>query len=215
MKRFFDGSQSVSETKPKDWTGNSTAVYSTLGASNHSTSTRADNDFYATHPKAIDGLLSIYGKELPKTILEPFCGMGHISERLTYYGYNVISEDLVNRGYGSGGIDFLKRTNMPDGCDCIISNPPYNKAKEMVLHGLSILPEGGQLIFFLKTTFVEGLTRRKEIFDRTPPKYLFQFSERIPCAKNGDFSSSTGSAVAYAWYVWQKNWTGDTTIKWI
>jgi len=37
------------------------------------------------------------------------------------------------------------------------------------------------------------------------------------CAKNGDFESKKkeGSAVAYAWYVWEKGYKGETVIKWI
>lgn len=33
--------------------------------------------------------------------------------------------------------------------------------------------------------------------------------------KNGDFESTTSSAVAYAWYVWQKGYKGNTIVKWI
>ena len=38
------------------------------------------------------------------------------------------------------------------------------------------------------------------------------------CAKNGEFDkmrAGGGSAVAYAWYVWQKGYKGDTIVKWI
>lgn len=31
---------------------------------------------------------------------------------------------------------------------------------------------------------------------------------------NGDFDSISSSAVAYAWYVWEKGYTGDTVLKW-
>lgn len=44
------------------------------------------------------------------------------------------------------------------------------------------------------------------------------FSERVLCAKNGDFEGMKqggGSAVAYAWFVWQKGYNGNTTIEWI
>lgn len=44
-------------TDSKDWTGNKASVYKTLAASNHSSSEREKNDFYATDPKAIDLLL--------------------------------------------------------------------------------------------------------------------------------------------------------------
>lgn len=36
--------------------------------------------------------------------------------------------------------------------------------------------------------------------------------------KNGEFDkmrAGGGSAVAYAWYVWQKGYKGNTIVKWI
>ncbi len=44
---------------PKDWTGNRKTTFVTLGASNHSNHDRAENDYYATEPKAIDFLLEV------------------------------------------------------------------------------------------------------------------------------------------------------------
>lgn len=72
---------------------------------------------------------------------------------------------------------------------------------------------------FLKTTFLEGKERRKKIFNINPPRWIYQFSERILCAKNGEFDymrAHGGSAVAYFWAVWQKkNETMTTEVKWI
>ena len=34
-------------------------------------------------------------------------------------------------------------------------------------------------------------------------------------ALNGNFNDMKGSAVCYAWFVWQKGFVGDTIIKWI
>lgn len=42
--------------KDKDWIGNKPAVFTTLAASNHSNNQRADRDFYATEPRALDVL---------------------------------------------------------------------------------------------------------------------------------------------------------------
>lgn len=68
---------------------------------------------------------------------------------------------------------------------------------------------------FLKTTFLEGQRRYDDIFKITPPEYMLQFSKRVKCAKNADFSSYPSSAIAYAWYVWRKGFTGNTVVKWI
>ena len=42
----------------KDWTGNKTATFVTLAASNHSEGERQVNDYYATEPRAMELLLA-------------------------------------------------------------------------------------------------------------------------------------------------------------
>lgn len=84
----------------KDWTGNGKSMFVTLGASNHTDKERESNDFYATDPIAIDKLVGVMS--LPHKIWECACGTGCLSERLKHFGHEVISTDLVNRGYGGG-----------------------------------------------------------------------------------------------------------------
>lgn len=68
---------------------------------------------------------------------------------------------------------------------------------------------------FLKVQFLEGKERRK-LFEKYPPKVIYVSSSRINCAMNGDFEKyKFNSAVAYAWFVWEKGYCGDTVIKWI
>lgn len=43
----------------KDWKGNSKSVFAQLGASNHSTEERQNEDYYATDPEAAQWLLRI------------------------------------------------------------------------------------------------------------------------------------------------------------
>lgn len=202
-------------TTNKDWTGNKNSVFKTLGASNHTDKERQNEDYYATDPIAIDKLIKVF--KLPDVIYEPCCGEGHLSQRLKELGHKVYSSDLIDRGYGEVK-DFFEMVELPDDCNCILTNPPYAKALECVLHSLDLLKEDGLCLMFLKTTFLEGKKRYKELFSKTPPKYVFQFSERVLCAKNGDFDymrEHGGSAVAYAFYVWQKGYNGETIIKWI
>lgn len=93
----------------KDWTGNSKSIYSTLGATNHSEELRANSDFYATDPRAVDRLLKNF-TDLDKNVWEPACGEGHISQRLVDRGYNVRSSDIIVRSYPMEQIDFLSFT---------------------------------------------------------------------------------------------------------
>lgn len=202
----------------KDWTGNGGSIFTTLGASNHTDKEREQHDFYATSPKAIDSLAGRH-YNLPSHVWECACGRGDLSERLQYYGVEVTSTDLIYRGYGKGGVDFLEAKELPSpAIDGILTNPPYKYALAFVLHALELLQNGQQCIMFLKTTFLEGKERRKRLYSLYPPKVIYQFSERVLCAKNAEFERMKrggGSAVAYAWFVWEKGYKGDTIIKWI
>ena len=197
----------------KDWNGNSNSIYKTLGASNHTEKEREANDYYATEPKAVELLLE--QEKFSQWVWECACGEGHISEVLKANGYYVFSSDLIDRGYDDAKvIDFLTATkNELD----IITNPPYKFAKEFVEHALNISPEGTKIAMFLKVQFLEGKERRK-LFEKYPPKVIYVASGRLLCAKNGDFQrmkEGGGSAVAYAWFVWEKGYNGSPIVKWI
>ena len=195
----------------QDWTGNSRSTYSTLGASNHSSEDRQEDDFYATDPKAVEALLKV--EKFTPYILEPACGMGHISHTLEQAGYEVISQDKVYRGYGlKEPKDFfeIEKTMKMD----IVTNPPYKYAAEFVEHALDIVDEGSKVAMFLKLTFLESVKRLK-LFKKYPPQTVYVFSKRQVCAKNGDFDAANTAAVVYAWFVWKKGFTGDPVIKWL
>lgn len=201
----------------KDWTGNKNSVFKTLGASNHTDKDRETNDYYATHPSAIDKLKAEFN--IPNLVWEPACGEGHLSKRLIETGHSVFSSDLIDRGYGEV-LDFLSieayqyQGNFP----CILTNPPFRYATEFVLRALDLLPNKGCACFLLKTTALEGKNRYESIYRNSRPHYVFQFIERLLCAKNGDFDgmvSGGGSAVAYSWFVFEKGYKGETILEWI
>lgn len=99
----------------------------------------------------------------------------------------------------------------------MITNPPYKYALEVVLHSLELVREGDLVCMFVKTTFLEGKKRYKELFSKQPPMMMLQFVERILCAKNGDFEEARkqGSAVSYCWMIWKKGYRGKTIVDWI
>lgn len=206
-----------------DWKGNSKAIYTCLGASNHIDAPREVNDYYATHPSAVQMLLEL--ENFDKNIVEPCCGQGHISKVLEQYGYNVHSMDLIDRGYGEGGVDFLKYNETIDAD--IITNPPYSLAKEFIEHAMELVTDGHKIAMFLKLTFLES-SGRKALFKKYPPKKIWVSSSRIPCGKNGDFydrdkdgnikydkfgkPKEVSSAVCYAWFIFEKGYTGSITV---
>lgn len=97
----------------------------TLGASSLSKGERQAEDFYATEPKAIELLLA--EETFNKNVWECACGQGHLSKVLKAHGYEVKSTDLINRGYGVGGIDFLSTTEKWGGV--LLLTHPINTLK--------------------------------------------------------------------------------------
>lgn len=195
----------------KDWIGNGNSIYKTLGASNHTNKEREQDDYYATEPKAAELLLEL--ENFSPKIWECACGQGHLAEVFQRHGYDVRASDLVDRGYGQGNVDFLECDESFDGD--IITNPPYKYATQFVEKAIKTITDGHKVAMFLKLQFLEGKARGK-LFAKYPPKTIYVARGRLLCAKNGEFDkmrAGGGSAVAYAWYIWEKGYTGETVVK--
>lgn len=187
-------------------------------AGGNSTSIREENDFYATNPKTVRLFLDEFIKEndFKGSILEPACGNGNISEVLKEY-YNdseIISSDLIYRGYGVGEVDFL--TSNFKKVDMVITNPPFKYAKEFIEKGLKV--SNRYVIMLCKIQLLEGV-KRKEMFLNSPFKYLYIHTTRQATWKNGEKTDSNGkkwaTTMCLAWFVWDKEYIGQPIIKWI
>lgn len=185
-------------------------VFTPLGASNHSKGEREENDYYATDPKAGEILLEVE-PEL-NNIWECACGEGHLAKVFEKAGKLAKATDLINRGYGEVK-DFLT-TDIKSYDGDIVTNPPFCLASEFVTKALEIVLEGKKVCMFLRLLFLEG-KKRKELFKQYPPQIIYVFSNRITCAKNGDFEKYKRSAIVYAWFVWSKGYAGKTVVKWV
>lgn len=194
--------------------GNKNKIYRTLGASNATEEERAENDYYATDPLAAELLLQIEDIPKDKAIWECAAGEKHLANVFEAHGYSVFCSDLVKRLPDVEQVDFLNYDFDDWKFDgTIITNPPYSKALDFIKRSLDIVQDGNKIFMFLRLQFLEG-KKRKEFFEKNPPKTIWVASSRIMCAKNGDFEklkSTGGSAVAFAWFVWEK---GYTVIKW-
>lgn len=186
----------------KDCTGNARWAHTILGARNYAQTEREKHDYYATSPEAVEMLLGL--ENFNKNIWEPACGEGHISKVLEEHGHIVLSTDLIDRGFGTGEVDFLKQQNKFNGD--IITNPPYKYAKEFVEKALDLVDDGCKVAMFLKIQFLEGKARRA-LFEKHPPQTVYVSSGRLRCAMNGNFERyAKSNAICYAWYVWQKGY---------
>lgn len=191
----------------KDWIGNVHAV--------HTVNMRTNNefyDYYATDPKAVH--LLVNHEVFADHIWEPACGTGHISKVLLEAGYSVTSTDVVDRGYGDGLFDFLQGDVESNSVHAdIITNPPYKFAQQFVEKAIDVVSVGHKVAMFLKLTFLEG-NKRLRLFTQYPPKVVYVCVDRVKCGLNGNFEGER-SAVAYAWFVWEKGSMTPPQLRWL
>ncbi len=171
---------------------------------------RADDDFYRTPDHATLALLE--RESFPGLVWEPACGDGAISKVLLFNaGCGLYSTDLVHRGYGVGGVDFLKQEDR--FCNHIVTNPPYCLAEEFVRHALTRVDEVGKVAMLLKLNFLEG-QKRKKLFAETPLRTVYVFSKRLSFDR-GDVKGKGNGLLAYAWFVWDRSHDFHPELKWI
>ena len=183
---------------------------------------RVENDYYATNPKAVEMLFERY-EVRGNTFLEPCVGGGHIAKAVDKLIGDKLEEttylDIVDRGYPNTIVkDFLQyKTNKR--YDIIISNPPYSLAQEFIEKSLSLLSSKGHCIMFLKLQFLEG-AKRKEFFEKYPPKYIYVFRNRMATWNNGsevdpNTSKRWATTMCHAWFIWEKDSNTEPIIRWL
>ncbi len=165
--------------------------------------TREPNDHYPTPDIAVSSLLE--REEFVGTVWEPCCGAGNIAK---FFPNCVASDIRLDNIYGEQGVDFL---NEKRSVDHIITNPPYSLAQKFVEHSLECA--SGKIAMLCKLAFLEGKARHK-LFKEHPPKIVYVFSKRLPLTKAGD-GRKQSSMIPFAWFVWEKGYTGKTTVEWI
>jgi len=175
--------------------------------SSRSNGEREENDFYPTPPEATISLME--REKFSGLVWECACGDGSMSKVIAEYN-PVKSTDLVDRGYGNSGIDFLEQI---DEVDNIITNPPYKLAKEFVLHAKRTATK--KIAMLCKLVFLES-SGRYDMWQDTkfPLKTVYVFCKRVPIYKSGITMKNSG-LIAYAWFVWDKNYVGKPQIEWI
>ena len=182
---------------------------------------RVEHDFYATNPKAVDMLFNSFNEIdlFNCKILEPSAGQGHICNALKKLGASKIDcVDIVDRGLENViCTDFLDWKTY-NRYNLIITNPPFSLAKEFIEKSFELLDNDGYIIMFLKIQFLEG-AKRKDFFDKHPPKYVYVFRNRMATWNNGNELDPNGkrwaTTMCHAWFIWQDGFDGEPIIRWL
>lgn len=165
-----------------------------------------ENQFYPTPPEATEALIRAMPHLAGQKIWECACGDGRLARVLEHHGCEVIGTDLIDRGYGQGGVNFLAthRRRAPKA----VTNPPFTLAQAFIEHAMRLHLE--EVWMLLKTDYYQAASRTG-FKQRIRPKYKLELSWRID-------SLGLGSpALNCAWFGFERDYSGptlwDTLVK--
>ena len=84
---------------------------------------RQEQDFYPTPAWVTEALLNSVTLRGP--VWEPCCGDGAMARVFEQHGHETVASDLMDRGYGRPGVDFMAARSFPENCQSMVTNPPY------------------------------------------------------------------------------------------
>jgi hypothetical protein len=171
---------------------------------------REGQDFYATPAWVTEALLRHVRFRGP--IWEPCCGDGAMSTVLASHGYDVVSTDIAERGFGTAGIDFLTCPTVPHGCRSIVTNPPYGdsgshegqtRSPSAMLHFLRhamalTASVQGQLALLVRLQWLAGI-RAADMLSAGPFAATVILTRRIQWFDLGEFTKRAQHH--HAWVV--------------
>jgi hypothetical protein len=133
-------------------------------------------DLYQTPAVAVEALLRV--EQIPHRIWEPAAGRGAIVNVLRAHGHDVLASDLID--YGVPGQEVWDFLGIDSDCyplrDCIVTNPPFRIAQELVERALELCPK---VILLLRLAFLES-ERRCNILDNAGLARVHVFRKRLP-----------------------------------
>lgn len=140
------------------------------------------------------------------TVWEPCCGRGNIAKFFKgCYASDIREEKFI---FGDKGIDFLKQNHKK--FDNIVTNPPYGLANEIVEHAVSLANK--KVAVLLRLLFLES--QKRNFLFKKDFKCVYVFRKRISCIPESP-DKKIRRAMAFAWFIWDKDYTGKPYIDWI
>ena len=165
-------------------------------------------DLYETPPVATVALMR--AELLPLCVWEAAAGRSSIVNVLRDRGHRVIASDIVDYGGLDFVADFLTATQMPKGCGCILTNPPFQIVNRFIAHALDLSP---RVIMLARLALLESVART-EILEYRNLVRVHVFRNRLPMMhRDGWDGPRASSAVAYAWFVWDRDHHGLPTLN--
>ena len=165
---------------------------------------RNKNDMYQT-PYSLTRLFLVTNPlDKSLTTLECACGGGAIVKVLKEYGFNPMYYDKEH--------DFLKdETHYSQ----IITNPPFKQSMEFILHAKKVSDTFAML---LPLNYLQSKKRYNKLWkDDFKLKSVSIFTRYVLMSDDieEDGKADYRGGVAFAWFLWDKSYKGEPTIKWL
>ena len=101
-----------------------------------------------------------------------------------------------------------------NACDVVITNPPYNlMTKGNMLAEFQRIAE--KKVILLLNIFYLSSKERKQMLKNSNLRHIYIHSDRVTMFPYGQERPKNGGTKMYAWYVWDKEYTGKPTLSWI
>ena len=148
---------------------------------------RHERDFYPTPPECTQALLNYLSDcgIWDQKAWECAAGDGAIVRVLEQNGWSVVGTDIAS------GTDFLT-TDLPDGVEWIITNPPFNLAEAFIRRAVQ---HRVKFAFLLKSQYWHS-KKRLPLFTEAPPSLI------LPLTWRPDFTGQGASLLDMMWCVW-------------
>jgi hypothetical protein len=181
---------------------------------------RNTNDLYPTPPLATY-ILCKYSN-VPKKVVEPCAGKGHISIELQRNGHDVCSFDLFE--YPDSLVQIQTRQDVltlpkQEGYGGLVTNPPYFKDLPRKILEKS-LRDYDYTALFVRLTFLEGIKRHK-LFKSNKPSQIIILSDRIQFKNEHkgepiDLQDQINGMISYMWLIFDRNTDhNETKLDWV
>jgi len=164
---------------------------------------RKERDLYETPPWVTLALIPHINDRLRPgaKVYEPAAGSGKMLRVLADVGYMMDADDI------SEGRDFLECEQKT--FDAIITNPPYELAREFIERAIYLTAARDGLVAMLLRTDYDHATGRRHLFGDCPI-----FAKKVVLTKRIKwFEDSKGQpSFNHAWFVWDRKHSGPPAL---
>jgi hypothetical protein len=143
-------------------------------------------------------------------IHDPCCGSGRIARVARELGYEATGSDIVDRGFGAGGIDFFADLTPRE---TLIFNPPSGRNQDptlstrFILHALEVAAAVAAIV---PVPMQCGQWRRDNLYRPHPPRHVLALAERPSMPPGGTAIPAKNGTMDYCWVIWHRGYRGPT-----